>query len=54
MSSGIEIMIDGDWIKFDEIHRKTVETVISGRHLVPVKAEWSLSYWILQCLRVGF
>jgi hypothetical protein len=51
---GIEIMIDGDWIKLDEIHPKTVKSVISGRHLVPAKAEWSLSYWILQLLRAGF
>jgi hypothetical protein len=54
MLNGIEIMIDGDWIKFNEIHRKTVESVIAGRHLVPGKAEWSLSYWILQLLKVGF
>jgi len=51
---GIEIMIDGDWIQFNEIHRKTVESVVDGRHLVPEKAEWSLSYWILQLLRAGF
>ena len=51
---GLEIMIDGDWIKFDEIHPKTVESVIDGRHLVPHCAKWSLSYWILQFLRAGF
>jgi hypothetical protein len=51
---GIEIMIDGEWLKLDQIHPKTVESVIAGRHLVPHRAEWSLCYWILQFLRAGF
>jgi hypothetical protein len=50
---GIEIMIDGEWIKMEEIHPQTVKAVIANRYWVPAKATWSLSYWILQLLRAG-